>query len=136
MQDSLAATGGLAYAAGLVEAARVLHLDNAQGLLHVLVFPALFMAFIFAAIVWIPAMRTVVSRNLLVSYQTGFGQSVTSVLVGLGVVLAAGAFLFWRVEIAAHGGRDPGAAFSGFAAGIGLLVAQCFLVRRLGREQG
>jgi hypothetical protein len=136
MQDSLAAAGGLAYAAGLVEAWRVLPFDYAVGVQRTLIFPGLFLTASFAAVVFIPVLRRAVSRHLLISYRTGFGQSVISVLVGLSVILGAGGFLFWRIHAALHGGRDPGGAFSGFGAGIGLLMAQCVLVRRLERDPG
>jgi len=54
------------------------------------------------------------------------------VAVSLTIILAAAVFLLWRI----HGPDDPAPAFSAFAAGIGLLVAQVILVRRLEREMG
>ena len=131
MQTSLALAAILAYAAGALEAWRTLQFGNPQ---RTLVFPGLFMALSLAGATLIPALRTAISRHLLNSYRTGFGQSVISVLVGLGVILGAGGFLLWQIHGATHGGRDPGGAFSGFGAGIGLLVAQVVLIRRLERD--
>ena len=131
MQTSLALVAILAYAAGALEAWRRLHFGNLQ---RTLVFPGTFMALSLCAALFLPALRIAISRHLLNSYRTGFGQSVISVLVGLGVILGAGGFLLWQISGATHGGRDPGGAFSGFGAGIGLLIAQVVLVRRLERD--
>ena len=56
------------------------------------------------------------------------------VLVGVGVVSGAAAFIFWRTWSATQGGSWPAGAFSGYAAGIGLLLAQAVLVRRMERD--
>jgi hypothetical protein len=45
-------------------------------------------------------------------------------------------FMVWQVHAAARGGRYPGGVFSGYGAGIGLLLAQAILVRRLERRGG
>ena len=131
MQDSLLAVAALGYAAGLFEAMRVLPILNKAGLQRVLALPALLLVASFVAVRFAPPLRSAVSRHLMASYRTGFGQTVISVLVGLGVVIAADVFLFWQVDGAAHGGRDPGGAFAAFGACIGLFAAQCLLVRRL-----
>ena len=131
MQDSLLAVAALGYAAGLFEAMRVLPILNTAGLQRVLSLPALLLVASFVAVRFAPPLKSAVSRHLMASYETGFGQNVVSVLVGLGVVIAADMFLFWQVDGAAHGGRDPGGAFAAFGACIGLLAAQCLLVRRL-----
>jgi hypothetical protein len=131
MQVSLALVGILAYAAGALEAWRLIPSGNPQRTAE---FPGVFMALSLCAALFVPALRTAICRHLLTSYRTGFGQSVISVLVGLGVIVGAGGFLLWQIHAAAHGGRDPGGAFSGFGAGIGLLLAQVVLVRRLERD--
>jgi hypothetical protein len=75
-------------------------------------------------------LRSAIEAHLITSFRTGFGQGLISVAVSLTVILAAATFLLWRIE----GSGDPAPAFSAFAAGIGLLVAQVLLVRRLERE--
>jgi hypothetical protein len=102
----------------------------------ILLLPALFLLMAFSAILAVKGLRAALSRHLWISFRTGFGQSVISVLAGVGVIAAAAAFIFWRTWGAAHGGRYPTGAFSGYAAGIGLLLAQTILVRRLEREPG
>ena len=131
MQDSLLAVAALGYAAGLFEAMRVLPILNIAGLQRALALPVLLLVASFVAVRFAPPLRSAVSRHLMASYRTGFGQNVISVLVGLGVVIAADVFLFWQVDGAAHGGRDPGGAFAAFGACIGLFAAQCRLVRGL-----
>ena len=56
---------------------------------------------------------------------------VISVLAGVGVLFVLAGFIFWQIHDAAHGGRYPGGAFSGYGAGIGLLIAQAVLLRRI-----
>jgi hypothetical protein len=126
MQTSLALAAILAYAACALEAMRMPHTPN---LPRTAVFSAGFFALTLAAALWIPVLRTAVQGHLLASYRTGFGQGLVSVSVSLTIILAAAAFLLWRI----HGPDDPAPAFSAFAAGIGLLVAQVVLVRRLER---
>ena len=52
-------------------------------------------------------------------------------LTGLVIVLGAALFMYWQIGAAANGGRYPAGVFSGYAAGIGILGAQAFLVRVL-----
>jgi hypothetical protein len=134
MQNSLAASGLLAYAAGSLEAWRVLPSGLLAGLLRTVLLPGAFCIASLAAALFVKTLRSLISRHLMASYRTGFGQTVISVIVGLGVIIAAGGFLLWRVDLAAHGGRDPAGAFAGFGAGIGLLIAQALLARRLERD--
>ncbi len=135
MQDSLAAAAILIYAACAVNAWGILPGAEALKLQRTLIFPGLFMAISFAAPLAIPVLRRALARHLWASYRTGFGQSVISVLGGMLVLLAAAGFIVWQVHAAAHGGRYPGGVFSGYGAGIGLLLAQTIIVRRLEREQ-
>jgi len=134
MQDSLAAAAALIYAAAVVHAWRVLPGAGALKVQRTLLFPGLSLAFAFVAVLAVPILRAAISRHLLISYRTGFGQSVLSVLVGVGVIVVAAGFIFWQVAAVAHGGRYPAGVFSGYGAGIGLLIAQTVIVRRLERD--
>jgi hypothetical protein len=131
MQDTTLAVGALAYGAALVHAWRVLPGPSELKLQRTAIFPALFLTITPLAALLIPVLRATLTRHLWISYRTGFGQSVISVFGGVSVLIAACGFIFWQIHAAAHGGRYPGGAFSGYAAGIGLLLAQAILVRRI-----
>jgi hypothetical protein len=128
MQTSLALAAALAYAACALEAWRGPH---APGLARTMLFSLGFFAAALGATLFAPVLRIAIEGHLMTSYRTGFGQGLVSVAVGLTTILAAATFLFWRI----HGAGDPAPAFSAFAAGIGLLVAQVVLVRKLERER-
>ena len=136
MQDSLAVAAALIYAACVVNAWQVLPGPSTLKLQRTLIFPGLFLIVSLVAPLAIPFLRRALSRHLWVSYRAGFGQSVISVLGGVLVLLVVAGFIVWQVHAATHGGRYPGGAFSGYGAGIGLLLAQAILVRRLEREDG
>jgi len=136
MQDSLAAAAALIYAACVVNAWQVLPGPTMLKLQRALIFPALFLAVSLVLPLAIPLLRRALARHLWVSYRAGFGQSAISVLGGVLVLLVVAGFIVWQVHAAAHGGRYPGGVFSGYGAGIGLLIAQAILVRRLEREGG
>ena len=134
MQDSLAAAAALIYAACVVNAWQVLPGPSTLKLQRTLIFPGLFLVMSLVAPLAIPFLRRALARHLLVSYRAGFGQSVISVLAGVLVLMVVAGFIVWQVQAAAHGGRYPGGVFSGYGAGIGLLLAQTILVRRLEHE--
>ncbi|MEO8812345.1 MAG: hypothetical protein ABI376_05475 [Caulobacteraceae bacterium] len=134
MQDSLAVAAVLIYAGCVLNAWRVLPGGEPMKLQRTLLFPGLFLALSLAAPLLIAPLGRGLSRHLWVSFRTGFGQSVISVLGGVVVLVALAGLILWQTHAAAHGGRYPGGAFSGYAAGIGLLIAQTILVRRLERD--
>ena len=134
MQYSLIAVAALTYLGIALEAWTLPAAAETLKLLRTVVFPAGFMAVSIGLILGVPAFSRLLIRHLWTSYRTGFGQSVISVLAGIGVLAAAAAFIFWQTWSAAHGGRYPAGAFSGYGAGIGLLLAQTILVRRLERD--
>jgi hypothetical protein len=131
MQDTVLAVAGLVYASAVVQAWRVLPGPGHLKLERTAIFPGLFLALSLAGALLAPPLRQALMRHLWISYRTGFGQSVISVLGGVGVLLGLAAFVFWQIHDGAHGGRYPGGAFSGYAAGIGLLAAESVLVRRI-----
>ncbi len=95
------------------------------------IFPGMFLVASVTIVLGVPGLRHALLRHLWTSYRTGFGQSVISVLSGVGVLIGLAGFIFWQIHDATHGGRYPGGAFSGYGAGIGLLIAQAVLLRRI-----
>ena len=131
MQDTVLTAAVLIYSAAVVQAWAELPGGAPLKLQRMALFPGGFLALALAGALWAPPMRAALTRHLWISYRTGFGQSVISVLGGLSVLVAVAGLVFWQIHQAASGGRYPGGAFSGFAAGIGLLAAQCVLVRKI-----
>ena len=134
MQGACLATATLIYAAAVVQAWTVLPGSSALKLQRTALFPGMFLGLSFLLAVAAPPVRRFLTGHLWVSYRTGFGQTVISVLGGVGVLLVVAGFIFWSVNVGAHGGKYPGSAFSGYAAGIGLLCAQLLLVRGIERD--
>jgi len=134
MQHTLLAVATLTYVAVVLEAWSVPTVGEALKLARTTLVPAAFLVLSIVAILGVPALSRALTRHLWTSYCTGFGQSVISVLAGVGVLIALAGTIFWQVHSVAHGGRYPAGAFSGYAAGIGLLIAQAVLVRRIERD--
>ncbi|HEY1448391.1 MAG TPA: hypothetical protein VGF33_07620 [Caulobacteraceae bacterium] len=131
MQHTLLAVAALTYLGAAIEAWRVPSADEALKLARTAIFPGMFLVVSVTAVLGVPGLRHALLRHLWTSYRTGFGQSVISVLVGVGVLIGLAGFIFWQIHQVAHGGRYPGGAFSGYGAGIGLLIAQIVLLRRI-----
>jgi hypothetical protein len=131
MQLTLVAVAALIYLLACLEAWAVPGVGETLKLLRTTVFPGAFLVLSVAAVLFIPALSRLLTQHLWTSYRTGFGQSVISVLVGVGVLVLLSGLIFWQIHDVAHGGRYPAGAFSGYAAGIGLLIAQAVLIRRI-----
>ena len=131
MQDSVLAVGLLVYAAAALDAWRALQISPPAKLQLTAVFPGAYMVVPLVASLAIPGARRAIRRHLWASYRTGFGQSAISVVVGLGLLVAIAGLIVFQVHGLAHGGTSPGGAFSGYGAGLGLLIAQVVLVRAL-----
>ena len=131
MQDSVLAVGLLVYAAAAVDAWRTLPVASALKLQLTVLFPGVYMVVTLAASLALPGFRRAIRRHLWASYRTGFGQSAVSVIVGLGLLVAIAGLIVFQVHGLARGGTSPGGAFSGYGAGLGLLIAQVVLVRAL-----
>jgi hypothetical protein len=134
MQDVAVAAGLLIYAGAVVHAWRVLPGATALKFELTLVFPVGFLLLFWLGPLAAPPARRLLGRYVLMSFDAGFGQSVTSVIVGVGVLVAASAFIYLQVSGVAHGGRYPAGVFSGYGAGIGILLAQAVIVRLLERQ--
>jgi hypothetical protein len=100
-------------------------------LLRTTVFPGAFLVASVGLVLFVPALSRLLTKHLWTSYRTGFGQSVISVIVGLGLMVVLAGLIVWQVHRLGHGGTSPGGAFAGFGAGLGLLIAQVVLVRAL-----
>ncbi len=131
MQHTLLAVAALTYLGAALEAWRLPSAGETLKLARTAVFPGMFLVTSVTLVLGVPGLRHALLRHLWTSYRTGFGQSVISVLAGVGVLFALAGFIFWQIHDAAHGGRYPGGAFSGYGAGIGLLIAQAVLLRRI-----
>jgi hypothetical protein len=134
MQDSVLAVGLLVYTAAALDAWRVLPGEAGPKWRLTVLFPGAYLTVTLIGVLSIPALRRMIRRHLWVSYRTGFGQSVISVLVGLGLLVAIAGLMVWQVHGLAHGGGPVGGAFSGYGAGLGLLLAQAALSRSLERD--
>lgn len=134
MQISTFAVAGLIYTGAVIYAWRTLPGPDELKLQRTILFPLSFLLLSWLLPLLIPVIRRSLSRYVWLSYQAGFGQSVISVLTGVGLLLAAAGFIYWQVAAVAHGGRYPAGVFSGYAAGIGILVAQILLVKRMERD--
>ena len=134
MQMSTFAAASLIYVGAVAYAWRTLPGGDELKLQRTILFPTTFLLLSWLLPLLIPAVRRGLSRYVWMSYVAGFGQSVISVLTGIGLLLGAAGFIYWQVAAVAHGGRYPAGVFSGYAAGIGILVAQILLVRRMERD--
>ena len=134
MQASTFAAASLIYVGAVIYAWRTLPGGEDLKLQRTVLFPTTFLLLSWLLPLLIPALRRRLSKYVWMSYIAGFGQSVISVLTGMGLLMAAAGFIYWQVEAVERGGRYPAGVFSGYAAGIGILVAQLLLVRRLERD--
>jgi len=131
MQVSLLAAASLIYAGAVAHAWRVLPWTHEMKLQRTLIWPGVFFVLSLGLILAMAPLRRMLARHMWVSFRTGFGQSAISVLAAVLVLLVMAGFIYWQTWQAANGGRYPAGVFSGYAAGIGLLLAQVFLVKRL-----
>jgi hypothetical protein len=134
MQYTAFLVGALIYAAGAVHAWRVLPGAPRLKLESMALWPALYFATTLAIPLLAPPVRRVLRAHIWISFRTGFGQSVVSVLAVVLVLATAAAFIYADTARAAHGGHFPQSAFSAYAAGLGVLLAQALLVRRIERD--
>jgi hypothetical protein len=132
MQYSAFAVGALFYAAAAVHAWRVLPGDAKSKTLWMVLYPGVYFLATLVLPLVTPPIRRLLKTQIWISFRTGFGQSVISVLGVALVLVTAAAFMYF--DTAAGGGRFPVAALSGYAAGVGVLLAQALLVRRIERD--
>lgn len=131
MQYSAFAAGALIYAAAAVHAWAVAPGDDRTKAEWTLLYPGLYFLATLVIPLAAPPLRRLLKAHMWISFRTGFGQSVVSVLSVVLVLAVAAAFVFFDTAGAARAGRFPASAFAAFAAGIGVLLAQALLVRRI-----
>ncbi|HVY32848.1 MAG TPA: hypothetical protein VG960_00380 [Caulobacteraceae bacterium] len=134
MQDSALLFASLIYLGAVLHAWTVLPGSDARKAMFTLAFPGIFLAVTLAVFVTVSPARAWVRRYVWMSFKAGFGQTVGSVLSGLGLLVFAAGFIYLQVAGVAKGGRYPAGVFSGYAAGIGIILAQALQVRRLERD--
>jgi hypothetical protein len=134
MQYTAFAAGALIYAAAAAHAWRVLPGAPAFKLKWMLLYPSLYFLVTLIAPLAAPPLRRMLRTHIWISFRTGFGQSVISVLAVVLVLATAAGFIYGDTASAAHSGRFPASAFSAYAAGVGVLLAQALLVRQIERD--
>jgi hypothetical protein len=134
MQDSACLFAGLVYLGAAVHAWRVLPTPTDTKLIFSVAFPMIFLSLTVLASLGIGGLRRQLSRYVWMSFNAGFGQTPGSILSGLGLLALAAVFVYLQIGDVAKGGRYPAGVFSGYAAGIGILLAQAALVRALEKQ--
>jgi hypothetical protein len=134
MQDSAFAAGALIYAAAAIHAWRVLASPPEVKLQRILLYPGVMFLMTLVIPLAVPPLRHMLKTHIWVSFRTGFGQSVISVLAVVLVLFGLAGFIVVDTVRATHGGGFPSSAFSAYAAGVGVLLAQVILVRRIERD--
>lgn len=131
MEDMTVAVAVLIYAGAVLHAFQQLPGSFRFIAQHTLVWPGIFLLLSLGLPLVVGVLRRGLAKYVWMSFQQGFGQTPGSVLVGVGLLGGAAAFMYWQIAGAADGGRYPAGVFSGYAAGIGILAAQAALVRVL-----
>ncbi len=134
MQYSAFAAGALIYAAAATYGWSVLPWTPKYKLVWMLLYPGAWFLATLVMLLATPSLRGLMKAHIWISFRTGFGQSVISVLAVTLVLGVAAAFIYSDTTDAAHGGRFPTSAFTAYAAGVGVLLAQAVLVRRIERD--
>lgn len=134
MQDVAVGAASLIYGGAVLHAFQVLPGGAALVAQRAVVWPLGFLLLSALLPLAIGPLRRALARYVWLSFQAGFGQTAVSVLTGVGLLAAAALFIYWQIAAASQGGRYPAGVFSGYAAGIGVLLAQAVLVRALERS--
>lgn len=133
MQDTTVGLASLIYAGAVLHAFERLPGPTALVAQRTLVWPGIFLLLSLGVPLVVGAFRRGLARYVWMQFHAGFGQKASSVLVGVALLGGAAVFMYWQIHNAANGGRYPAGVFSGYAAGIGILIAQAALVRVLER---
>ena len=134
VQDGACLVAGLIYAGAAVHAWRVLPGPTQTKLVFFIAAPMIFLALTVLAPLAIAGLRRLLRRYVWMSFNAGYGQTAGSIVSGLGLLGLAAVFIYRQIADVAHGGRYPAGVFSGYAAGIGILLVQAVLARSLERD--
>ncbi|HEY1750583.1 MAG TPA: hypothetical protein VGG29_04935 [Caulobacteraceae bacterium] len=134
MQYTAFVAGVLIYAAAGAHAWRVLPGAPSFKLEWMVLYPGLYFLATLVIPLAAPPLRRMLKTHIWISFRTGFGQSAVSVLAVVLVLATAAGFIYYDTAHAAVSGRFPESAFSAYAAGVGVLLAQALLVRRIERD--
>jgi hypothetical protein len=134
MQYTAFAAGTLIYAAAGAHAWGVLRGGAAFKLEWMVLYPGVYFLATLVIPLAAPPLRRMLQTHIWISFRTGFGQSVVSVLAVVLVLATAAGFIYVDTAHAATTGRFPESAFSAYAAGLGVLLAQALLVRHIERD--
>jgi len=134
MQDCACLVAGLIYAGAAIHAWRVLPGTLQTKLVFFVAAPMIFMALTLLAPIALGGLRRQLRRYVWMSFNAGFGQTPGSIVSGLGLLAFAAVFIYLQISGVARGGRYPAGVFSGYAAGIGILLVQAVLARSLERD--
>ncbi len=134
MQATACVFASLVYLAAAVHAWQVLPGDPRLKAAVTVGFPAFYALACAILPLRLKPLRKVLKRYVWMSFEAGFGQSALSVIVGLGFLALAAVFIYLQIHNVATGGRYPAGVFSGYGAGIGILIAQALLVLSLERD--
>jgi len=134
MNYSAFLAAALIYAAAAVHAWRVLPGADAYKSVWILAYPGIFFVAALVTPLAVPPIRRRLQTHVWISFRTGFGQSVISVLAVVLVLAVAAAFIYFDTAGAMHGGRFPTSAFAAYATGVGVLLAQALMVRHIERD--
>jgi hypothetical protein len=131
MQDLTLVFASLAFVADALLAWPILPGTLGLKLMVILAFPAAYLVGVMVFGLWLAPLRRILVRFVWMSFKAGFGQSVISVLLSVAVLVAVTAYTYWVSAGAANGGQYPAGVFSGFGAGIGILIVQTVITHRL-----
>jgi uncharacterized membrane protein len=133
-QDCTCVVAGLIYAGAAVHAWRVLPGEPPTKLVFFIAAPMIFLALAVIVPLALDRVTRFLRNYVWMSFTAGFGQTPGSIISGLGLLGFAALFIYWQIAGVAKGGRYPAGVFSGYAAGIGILIVQAVLVRSLERD--
>lgn len=97
----------------------------------ILAFPIAYAVVVAVVGLGVRPLRLFLQKFVWMSFKARFGQTVFSVLLSVTVLSLITAYTYWVSLGASHGGQYPAGAFSGFGAGVGILIVQTTLTFRL-----
>jgi hypothetical protein len=134
MQDLTLLFASLAFVADALLAWPLVPGSVQLKLMVMLAFPALYLLGVLGFGLGLRPLRQLLVKFVWMSFKAGFGQSVLSVLLSVAVLLAVTAYTYWVSAGSANGGQYPAGVFSGFGAGIGILIVQTVITHRLQQD--